>query len=132
MVHAGAVIVEAPGAVRVLETSQLPAYYVAPEYVAVEHLAVSPASTFCEWKGRARYADVAVGDTRVGQAAWSYPAPTAGFTAITGYWAFYAARLDECWVDDERVGPNPGSFYGGWATVNVVGPFKGAPGTLHW
>jgi hypothetical protein len=35
-------------------------------------------------------------------------------------------------VDDERVEPQPGGFYGGWITSNLVGPFKGAPATLGW
>jgi len=35
-------------------------------------------------------------------------------------------------VDGERVRPQPGSFYGGWITDDVVGPFKGEPGTLSW
>ena len=26
----------------------------------------------------------------------------------------------------------PGSYYGGWITANVTGPFKGAPGTMFW
>ena len=68
----------------------------------------------------------------VADAAWSYGRPTAGFEAIRDHVAFYAQRVDECWVDDERVLPNPGNFYGGWITSTVVGPFKGAPGTLGW
>ena len=51
---------------------------------------------------------------------------------IAGFWAFYAQLLDACWIDDERVDPNPGSFYGGWITDNVTGPFKGGPGTSNW
>jgi uncharacterized protein (DUF427 family) len=133
VVHAGLTIVDAPSAVRVLETSQPPAYYVAPEHIRVEHLRAAPQrQTFCEWKGVASYADVVVGESVVEAAAWSYAEPTPPFAVIAGHWGFYAQRLDECWVDDERVVPNPGSFYGGWITANVTGPFKGAPGTAHW
>jgi uncharacterized protein (DUF427 family) len=136
VVHAGAVIVDAPCAIRVLETSQAPAYYVAFEHVADEHLRASPHRTYCEWKGMASYADVVVevaaGGAVARQAAWSYPEPTAGFEALAGHWAFYAQALDDCWVDDERVLPNDGNFYGGWVTANVTGPIKGAPGTLMW
>jgi hypothetical protein len=28
--------------------------------------------------------------------------------------------------------PQPGSYYGGWITSNVSGPFKGAPGSESW
>ncbi len=132
VVHASATIVDAPGALRVLETSQLPAYYVAPEWVANDLLVVSSRTSFCEWKGQARYADVVVGDVVVADAAWSYPSPTSAFAPLRDFWAFYAQKLDQCFVDDELVAPNPGSFYGGWATANVVGPFKGGPGTMHW
>ena len=136
VVHAGAVVADAPGARRVLETSQPPAYYVAPHHVALERLRPIDRRTWCEWKGVATYADVVV-DTVAGPvvapaAAWCYPDPTEEYAEIAGHWAFYAQVLDECWVDDEQVVANPGSFYGGWITENVTGPFKGAPGTSHW
>jgi uncharacterized protein (DUF427 family) len=132
VVHAGTTIVDAPRAVRVLETSQPPAYYVEPAFVDLAALVPSDRRTFCEWKGVAGYADVAVGDHVVQDAAWSYPDPVDDFAVITACWAFYAQKLDECWIDDERVTSNEGAFYGGWVTANVTGPFKGAPGTLHW
>ena len=40
--------------------------------------------------------------------------------------------MDRCTVDGEEVRPQPGGFYGGWVTSQVVGPFKGDPGTMHW
>jgi uncharacterized protein (DUF427 family) len=132
VVHAGATIVDAPEAIRVLETSQPPAYYVAPEFVDSTLLERSDHRTFCEWKGVAAYADIVVGDRRVTDAGWTYPEPTDVFEAIRDHWAFYAQKADECWIDDERVTSNEGSFYGGWVTANVTGPFKGAPGTMHW
>lgn len=131
VVHAGATIVDAPHALRVLETSQAPAYYVASEYL-VSTLRGSRRSTFCEWKGRASYADVVVGDDVARDACWTYPRPSPAFRALADHWAFYAQALDECWVDDERVDGNDGDFYGGWITGNVTGPFKGAPGTMFW
>lgn len=132
VVHGGALIVDAPEVVRVLETSQAPAYYVAFEHIADEFLRENPHHTYCEWKGVTAYADVVVGDRAATRAAWTYPEPTRGFEPIAGHWAFYAQALDECWVDDERVLPNDGNFYGGWVTAQVQGPVKGAPGTLHW
>ncbi len=132
VIHAGVTIVDAPAAVRVLETSQPPAYYVAPEFVDLDVLAPSERRTLCEWKGVAEYADIVVGDERVVDAAWTYPTPTRGSAEVAGHWAFYAQKADECWIDDERVTSNEGSFYGGWVTANVTGPFKGAPGTSHW
>ena len=142
VIHAGVTIVDAPRVVRVLETSQPPAYYIAPEFVDDSSFVTSATRTLCEWKGLATYAsvDLAGVDTGnlvnaldpVADAAWTYRTPTPAFTELADHWAFYAQRFDECWVDDERVVGNDGSFYGGWITNNVTGPFKGGPGTLHW
>jgi uncharacterized protein (DUF427 family) len=65
VVHAGATIVDAPEAIRILETSQPPAYYVSAEFVDLALLERSERRTFCEWKGVAEYADIVVGDRRV-------------------------------------------------------------------
>ena len=54
------------------------------------------------------------------------------FAPLAGHVAFYAAPMDRCEVDGEVVTPQPGGFYGGWITSDVVGPFKGAPGTMGW
>lgn len=132
VVHAGATIADTRQALRVLETSQPPAYYIPPEDCASEHLTRTGSRSFCEWKGAASYWTVQVGDAQLVDAAWSYEHPSGSFAPIAGYLAFYAQKLDECWVDDERVVSNPGTFYGGWITSRVVGPFKGAPGTLGW
>ncbi len=132
VIHQGEHIVDAPWAYRILETSQPPAYYLSPDFVSFDHLRPSAHSTYCEWKGPASYADVVTAQGVTSNAAWTYPATSPAYTAAAGFWAFYAQTLDECRVDDELVVSNPGSFYGGWVTANVVGPVKGAPGTLHW
>jgi uncharacterized protein (DUF427 family) len=132
VVHCGVTIVDAPEALRILETSQAPAYYVSFEHIDTEHLVASGHRTMCEWKGVASYADVVAGGEVAPRAAWTYAEPTAPFLALIGHWAFYAQAVDECWVDDERVHPNDGDFYGGWITSNLTGPFKGAPGTSMW
>ncbi|MCU1395147.1 MAG: hypothetical protein JWM34_3575 [Ilumatobacteraceae bacterium] len=132
IVHRGATIADTTHAIRVLETSQPPAFYIPRADVADEHIVAGSGNSFCEWKGPSTYWSVAVGDVVVPNAAWSYEDPTPPFTAIRGHLAFYARLLDECWVGDEQVVANPGSFYGGWITSHVVGPFKGDPGTMHW
>lgn len=132
VVHGGVTIADTRRALRVLETSQPPAYYVPRDDVAMEHLFRTKHRSFCEWKGAASYWAVQVGDDVVYDAAWSYEQPTAPFRAITGHLAFYAQKLDRCSVDGEVVQPNPGAFYGGWVTSRVVGPFKGDPGTEWW
>jgi uncharacterized protein (DUF427 family) len=131
IVHAGATVADTTAAQRVLETSHPPGIYVPPEAVLAT-LVGSPTTSWCEFKGRAVYWNLVVGGTTVVDAAWSYPEPSPGFEAIAGHLSFYPGRVDEAWLDDERVRPQEGSFYGGWITDDVEGPFKGAPGTLGW
>ncbi len=129
----GELIAESTRTMRVLETSHPPVYYIPQEDVAMEWLRASgQRGSFCEFKGVAAHWDVAVGDAVSLAAAWSYAAPTAAFAGLKGYLAFYASRVEECWVDEERVIPQEGDFYGGWITRDVTGPFKGAVGTRGW
>ncbi|MEM8732404.1 MAG: DUF427 domain-containing protein [Pseudomonadota bacterium] len=125
------VVAQTDNAFRVLETHHAPTYYIPPRDVSA-NLTEASGGSFCEWKGRATYWDVALGQHRAPRAAWSYAAPTARFAAIAGYLAFYATSMDACFVGDERVIPQPGNFYGGWVTANLSGDIKGAPGTEHW
>ncbi len=128
----GKTIVDTTHAYRVLETSHPPVYYMPPGDIAEDVLAATPQTSHCEFKGRAQYYDVVVGEERAEQAAWAYPNPTPRFEEMAGYVAFYAHQMDTCYVDDEQVEPQPGSFYGGWITSRVVGPFKGGPGSVGW
>ena len=114
-------------ALRVLETSHPPVYYVPIADVLGGTLEETERSTLCEFKGAARYFTVRSGERREHDAAWSYDAGP-----LATHVAFYAARMDACYVDDELVEPQPGAFYGGWITSDVVGPFKGGPGTMGW
>lgn len=128
----GRVIAETHAAWRTLETSHPPTYYLPPDDIAEGVLKPSGHRTLCEWKGQARYFDVVAGERRAANAAWAYGDPTPSFAPIRGFVAFYPALMDACFVDGERVTPQPGGFYGGWVTSHVAGPFKGAPGTMGW
>ncbi|MEM9519905.1 MAG: DUF427 domain-containing protein [Actinomycetota bacterium] len=127
----GIVIADAPHAIRILETSHPPTYYVSPDHVDGRFLAAAGGGSFCEWKGIASYFDVVVDVQRIEGAAWCYPDPSGAFSDLANHLAFYPA-LVACFVDNERVRPQPGQFYGGWITDDVVGPFKGEPGTQFW
>ena len=117
---------------RVLETSHPPVYYIPPEDIRADCLLLSDRRSFCEWKGEANYYSVVVAGKTIEEAGWFYPSPTSRFAEIEGHVAFYASKMDACYVDDELVQAQAGDFYGGWITSNIVGPFKGAPGTLGW
>jgi uncharacterized protein (DUF427 family) len=128
----GVTLADTRSAFRVLETSHPPVFYIPPRDVAMEYLVKAPGGSYCEWKGRAAYYSVVVGDTRLERVAWYYADPTPTFREIRNHVAFYPEPMDGCFVDDERVAPQPGDFYGGWITSNLMGPFKGGAGTRGW
>ena len=124
----GLTIADTSAGYRVLETSHPPVYYIPPTDIVEACLETAPGSSYCEFKGHAKYWSLHVDGKRVENVAWSYPAPSPAFARL----AFYASRVDECWVGEERVEPQQGDFYGGWITSRIVGPFKGAAGTRGW
>jgi uncharacterized protein (DUF427 family) len=132
VIHRGHVIADTQAAMRTLETSHAPSYYVPPADVDRNCLRASEHRTFCEWKGQAQYFDVVVDDQVLHNAAWRYHDPTPPFAALRDYIAFYADPFDACLVDGEQATPQPGHFYAGWITSHVAGPFKGGPGTRFW
>jgi uncharacterized protein (DUF427 family) len=129
---AGRLLAETTSALRVCETASPPVYYIPRGAIEAGALIASERTSFCEWKGVARYWTVQ-SDGRVAKdAAWSYPDPDVGFEAIRDYFAFYPRRMDACFVGEHRVTPQPGFYYGGWITPELVGPFKGVPGSQSW
>lgn len=128
----GEVIAATRQAWRVLETSHPPTYYLPRSAFRDGVLRPAPGSSWCEWKGRARYFDLVTADRVARRAAWNYPDPTPGFEAISDALAVMAADVDRCTVNGETVVPQEGGFYGGWITSAVVGPFKGGPGSAGW
>jgi len=120
-------------ALRVLEKSHPPTIYVPADDVRLKLLVPSRVrSTWCEFKGAARYLDARIDDRRCEAVAWTYPQPSPGYEELKDHFAFYPGRVDAAWLDDEQVQAQEGDFYGGWITAELVGPFKGAPGTLGW
>ena len=135
----GLVIADSTSAWRVMETSHPPSWYIPRTDIDERHLRRSAArSSVCEWKGAATYWDVTgvpdasdpAGGT-IEAAGWSYEHPSPRFVPITGFLSFMPGQL-ACFIDDERVQPQAGGFYGGWITADVVGPFKGEPGSSGW
>lgn len=118
-------------ALRVLETASPPTFYIPPADVALDLLRPVAGSSFCEWKGKARYWGLRDAPDAAQPVGWSYPEPSAGFEAIRDHMAFYPERVD-CTVDGESVRSQPGGFYGGWITSEIVGPWKGQPGSAGW
>lgn len=132
VIFAGVTLAYTTHARRVLETSHPPMYYEPPEHVGMKHLTLARGTSFCEWKGIARYYDIEIGERKERLAAWFYPNPVATYEDLRDYVAFYPSFTDACWVDGEQVWAREGDFYGGWITSDIVGPFKGGPGTWGW
>lgn len=129
----GALLLSTTTAWRVLETSHPPTYYIPASDVATERLSPNRRRSLCEWKGQARYWDLATADGgSIPAMGWTYPDPTPAFADIQDCFAFYPGLLDQATVAGMPVSAQPGDFYGGWVTPNLRGPIKGAPGTLHW
>lgn len=132
IVFNGETIVDTTEAYRVLETSHPPSYYIPKAAFKNAKLTQTARHTVCEFKGEATYWTLTVGDKSAENVAWSYETPRKGYEAITGFLAIYPSRMDGCYVNDELVQSQEGDFYGGWITSDIVGPFKGAPGTWGW
>lgn len=117
---------------RALETSHPPNYYIPKSDIKMEYLTLSTHSTFCEWRGRPEYYTLQVGDRKAENVAWCYPEIFPTFEGLLGHIGFYPGPMDACYIDDEKVQPQEGNFYAGWITDDIVGPFKGGPGTWGW
>jgi uncharacterized protein (DUF427 family) len=132
VVFAGTVVADTTRGLRILETSHPPTYYIPAADVRTDLLVPAPGRSLCEFKGQAAYWTLQV-DGRVSErAAWSYPSPWPAYARLKDHYCFYASKADACFVGGERVRAQSGDFYGGWITDRVVGPFKGAPGTMGW
>lgn len=128
----GVTIADTRRAKRVLETSHPPVYYIPITDVKMEYFAPSQHRTYCEFKGAASYYTISVDGVSVRDGAWTYRNPESGYESLRDHVAVYPQRMEACFVDDERVQAQAGDFYGGWITSDIVGPFKGGPGTVGW
>lgn len=124
------VIARSQNCVRVLETASPPAFYIPPQDIDSQYLVPVGGHSICEWKGTALYVALA-DDPALLPVGWSYPEPTAKFAAIRDWVSFYPSRI-ACFVAGEHARGQAGGFYGGWITDDIVGPFKGDPGTMGW
>jgi len=128
----GVTIADTRRAIRVLETSHPPGWYLPPDDVRLDLLERAAGTSACEYKGIATYRTLRLGDRLIHHACWVYERPAKGYEAIRDHLSFYPGRVDACFVDEEQVVPQAGGFYGGWITSDIVGPFKGEPGTMGW
>ncbi len=115
---------------RVLETASPPTFYIPTDDIDMQQLRAIVGNSYCEWKGTASYWALAR-DESLQMIAWNYPSPSQAFEPIKNYMAFYPGRID-CFINNEKVRPQEGGFYGGWVSDDIAGPWKGGEGTTHW
>lgn len=115
---------------RVLETAGAPTYYFPAEDVVADMLVDLPGQTTCEWKGFATSFALA-GQADSCAVGWRYDITFPEFSSIRHWSAFYPGVLS-CYIGDEQVQPQPGGYYGGWVTGNLMGPIKGEPNSHDW
>jgi uncharacterized protein (DUF427 family) len=132
IIQYGITVATTTRAQRVLETSHPPVYYLPKDDILMDYLYETDRKTVCEFKGVATYWGMLIKGKRIDDVAWSYENPRTGYDVIKGHLAFYAGKMEECYVNGERVMAQEGHFYGGWITSNISGPFKGGPGTVGW
>jgi len=128
----GVTIADTRQALRVLETSHPPGWYLPPGDVRLDLLERASGTSICEFKGLATYRTLRLDGRVIRDVCWVYERPASGYEAIRDHLAFYPGCVDACFVDDERVLPQEGGFYGGWITRDVIGPFKGGARTIGW
>ncbi|MEM6707170.1 MAG: DUF427 domain-containing protein [Pseudomonadota bacterium] len=112
---------------RVCETASAATYYFPPDDVAIDLLLKTGGRSHCEWKG---LADEYAAADRIALA-WAYHEVYPEFAELKDWFAFYP-RAADCYVGQEKVGAQPGGYYGGWVTSDLAGPIKGAPGSGGW
>lgn len=109
---------------RVLETSHPPVFHVPPDDVRSDLLVRSYETSVCEWKGAASYWTPAMDGYTVRNLPWSYEDPSQRYRSIAYDFVFYPGLVDLCTVGGERVRAQPGDFYGGWVTDQILEAFK--------
>ncbi len=91
---AGETIAESTRSLHCLEADYPPVVYVPREDVRTELLEKTGHTTYCPFKGTARYWSITVGEKTSENAVWGYDAPYGEVAEWADYVAFYLDRID--------------------------------------
>jgi uncharacterized protein (DUF427 family) len=91
---AGTTLVDTDDTVILFETALEPRLYVDPAHVRTDLLRPSETSSYCNYKGLAKYWSVVLGESVIDDVAWSYQDPPPESLPIKGFFSFDAARVD--------------------------------------
>ena len=90
----GKTIADSESCRLVVESRHDPVIYFPREDVDMDALFRIEHTTFCPFKGTASYWTIRVGDREAEGAVWSYGDPYDEVRDLTGFMAFYTARVD--------------------------------------
>jgi uncharacterized protein (DUF427 family) len=97
----GRVVADSQRALTLREASYPPVQYIPLADVAPDVLRPSDHTSWCPFKGEARYYDIAVGDDVVPPGVWTYPEPHDAVAQIRDHVAFFPDRVDSIVVHGE-------------------------------
>lgn len=99
----GETVAETRRPVLLFETGLPTRYYIPKMDVRMALIEEGSRTTHCAYKGTAPHYSVRVGDNVVKNIAWHYPFPERGYEAIQNLIAFYQERIDDFYVDGQRL-----------------------------
>jgi uncharacterized protein (DUF427 family) len=96
----GQVVADSRRALTLREASHRPVQYIPLDDVAPEVLQPSSHTSWCPYKGKASYYDLAVGGKLMEAAIWTYRKPHKAVAEIADHVAFFADRVEIAVVPD--------------------------------
>jgi uncharacterized protein (DUF427 family) len=91
---AGRVVADTRRALSLAEASYPPVMYIPRQDVDLATFERTDHKTHCPYKGEASYYSIHAADQTAQNALWSYEQPLEAVSAIAGYMAFYAKRVE--------------------------------------
>jgi uncharacterized protein (DUF427 family) len=107
----GEAVADSSATLYLFETGHLPVYYFPRADVRFDLLEPTSEKSHCPYKGDASYHTVVAGGRRYENAVWAYPEPIASVPELADYVAFYWARADAWYEEDDEVFKHPRDPY---------------------
>jgi uncharacterized protein (DUF427 family) len=111
VVFAGQTVADSRRMKMLHETGHPPVYYFPVADVHSQLLQPGRLRTHCPVKGDATHWSIVVGDRAAPDAAWEYPEPVPDASWLAGYLAFYWAKMDAWFEEDEQIYVHPRDPY---------------------
>ncbi|BBE30988.1 hypothetical protein OSSY52_11290 [Tepiditoga spiralis] len=113
------VIAETSDPLKVMQKNLFPVYYIPKKDFKLEYLKKIEKTTLCIYKGTAEYYNLIVDDKEAKACVYEYSKTKPGYEILSNYLSLYPAKVDEIFIDSEKVQKNIGAFTGGWVTSEI-------------